>query len=106
MVLKNQALHKETVALQQRLHAAELQVEVEKLKVQEQQDAKERLREEITTLQKEVQGLSQKNATQHRELLQKDQDIEKERTKRQAMLLHDMSVDVSSTVRVLLVAIM
>ena len=60
MVLKNQALHKETVALQQRLHAAELQVEVEKLKVQEQQDAKERLREEITTLQKEVQGLSQK----------------------------------------------
>ena len=100
MVLKNQALHKETVALQQRLHAAELQVEVEKLKVQEQQDAKERLREEITTLQKEVQGLSQKNAAQQ------DQDIEKERTKRQAMLLHDMSVDVSSTVRVLLVAIM
>ena len=106
MVLKNQALHKETVALQQRLHAAELQVEVEKLKVQEQQDAKERLREEITTLQKEVQGLSQKNAAQHRELLQKDQDIEKERAKRQAMLQHDMSVDVSSTVRVLLVAIM
>ena len=98
MVLKNQALHKETVALQQRLHAAELQVEVEKLKVQEQQDAKERLREEITTLQK--------NAAQHRELLQKDQDIEKEQAKRQAMLQHDMSVDVSSTVRVLLVAIM
>lgn len=88
--MREQALQKEKAALEQRLQATELQVEVEKVKVQEQVEAKERLREEITALQQEAQSLSQKNAAQHRELLQKDQDIEKGRAKRQAMLLHDM----------------
>ena len=90
MVLREQALQKEKVTLEKRLHAVELQLEVEKVKVQEQLDAKEQLRNEITALQQEAQSLSQKNAAQHRELLQKDQDIEKGRAKRQAMLLHDM----------------